>query len=277
MRDARYCELQEAIKNKTTDDLYNEEFFFHSQPCRVEFQRTQANQLRSKQVIDKRNPEIQIRLKSCSHRQEVQETYECTIAPHESVSRLDVSSSDLSQLEHEKEVELRNVRSIILKTDYSTDNPDSSLKEVILTEIIEGLKAELSAGRAIILNNLAEIYKAWMMEHWMDDPRTDKALHIEFQHLVTKHICNKMDFGQNRCQRIYTKDVKAFALKYAEENYSRSSNEEIAILKKASTIFREKILKFMKDNPLKSKDFRVAFGENQQFISVSKSQCHRKS
>ena len=43
-------------------------FFFHSQPCRVEFQRTQANQLRSKQVIDKRNPEIQIRLKSCSHR-----------------------------------------------------------------------------------------------------------------------------------------------------------------------------------------------------------------
>ena len=32
-----------------------------------------------------------------------------------------------------------------LKKDYSTDGPDSSLKETILADIIEGLKSELSA------------------------------------------------------------------------------------------------------------------------------------
>ena len=58
------------------------------------------------------------------------------------------------QLEHEKKVELRNGQIIILKIDCSTEIPDSSLKEVILAEMIEGLKIELSAGRAITLNNL---------------------------------------------------------------------------------------------------------------------------
>ena len=59
------------------------------------------------------------------------------------------------QLEHEKKVELWNGQIIILKIDYSTEIPDSSLKKVILAEMIEGLKIELSAGRAITLNNLA--------------------------------------------------------------------------------------------------------------------------
>ena len=98
-------------------------------------------------------------MKSCSHRSEIQETYECTIVPDESVTRLDVSESDLPHLEHEKKVELRNGQIILLKTDYSTNNPDSSLKEVILAEIIEWLKTELSAGQAIALNNLGKYTK----------------------------------------------------------------------------------------------------------------------
>ena len=62
-----------------------------------------------------------------------------------------------------------------------------------------------------------------------------------------------------------------FWTKSISENIHKGRESFCAILKKASTLFREKTLKFMKDNPLKSKDFRVAFGENQQFISVSKS------
>ena len=81
----------------------------------------------------------------------------------------------------------------MLKTGFSTDGPDSSLKEVILTEIIAGLKIELSAGWAKTLNNLVEIYKTRMTEHGMTDPRTDIALHIEFLRLVTKQICNAVD------------------------------------------------------------------------------------
>ena len=47
----------------------------------------------------------------------------------------------------------------MLKTYCSTDGPDSSLKEVILAEIIEGLKIELIAGQVITMNNLVEIYR----------------------------------------------------------------------------------------------------------------------
>ena len=60
------------------------------------------------------------------------------------------------------------------------------------------------------------------------------------------------------------KGREAFALKYAEKHSLRSSKKEIHILKKASIILRRRTLKFMKDNPLKLKDLRVAFGENQQ-------------
>ena len=76
--------------------------------------------------------------------------------------------------------------------DYSTDGPDSSLKEVILAKI-KGLKIELSAGRAISLNNLVEKYKTRMTKHRMADPRVEKVLRIEFQRLFVKHISNKMD------------------------------------------------------------------------------------
>ena len=60
------------------------------------------------------------------------------------------------------------------------------------------------------------------------------------------------------------KTVRAFSLKYAEENSSRPSNVEITILKKASQILRRRTLKFMKEDPMKSTDFKVAFCENQQ-------------
>lgn len=59
-------------------------------------------------------------------------------------------------------------------------------------------------------------------------------------------------------------DMTAFLFKYAEENSLRSVDKEIAILKKASTILRSRTLKFMKDNSLKLRDFRVTFEENQQ-------------
>lgn len=110
------------------------------------------------------------------------------------------------------------------------------------------------------------------MEHEMNEPQTDKALHIKTQCFGTEHICNKMDegklekdFEQNQCQKIYTKDEKTLVLKYREQNSSQSSNKKIAILKKVSTFLRgrrRRTPKFMKDNSLKSKDFRVAFDEN---------------
>ena len=59
-------------------------------------------------------------------------------------------------------------------------------------------------------------------------------------------------------------DMTAFLFKYAEENSLQSVDKEIAILKKASTILRSRTLKFMKDNSLKLRDFRVTFEENQQ-------------
>ena len=59
-------------------------------------------------------------------------------------------------------------------------------------------------------------------------------------------------------------DMTAFLFKYAEENSLRSVDKEIAILKKTSTILRRRTLKFMKDNSLKLRDFRVTFEENQQ-------------
>ena len=114
------------------------------------------------------------------------------------------------------------------------------------------------------------------MEHEMNEPQTDKALHIKTQCFGTEHICNKMDegklekdFEQNQCQKIYTKDEKTLVLKYREQNSSQSSNKKIAILKKVSTFLRgrRRTPKFMKDNSLKSKDFRVAFDENQQQFS----------
>ena len=115
------------------------------------------------------------------------------------------------------------------------------------------------------------------MEHEMNEPQTDKALHIKTQCFGTEHICNKMDegklekdFEQNQCQKIYTKDEKTLVLKYREQNSSQSSNKKIAILKKVSTFLRgrrRRTPKFMKDNSLKSKDFRVAFDEKQQQFS----------
>ena len=111
----------------------------------------------------------------------------------------------------------------------------------------------------------------------MNEPQTDKALHIKTQCFGTEHICNKMDegklekdFEQNQCQKIYTKDEKTLVLKHREQNSSQSSNKKIAILKKVSTFLRgrrRRTPKFMKDNSLKSKDFRVAFDENQQQFS----------
>ena len=73
-----------------------------------------------------------------------------------------------------------------------------------------------------------------------------------------------MDSEWNQCQKIYTNDVTAFALNYTDGKPSQPSDEEIAIFKKASTILRRRILKFVKDNALRSIDFRVAFGENQK-------------
>ena len=176
------------------------------------------------------------------------------------------------QLGKEKTLELRNGRSVPLIED-SNSGPDGSLKEVIFAELIDGLKIELNAGRAIPLNNLVEIYKTRMTQNGALDPRTDKALRIEQQRLVQKRVCDKMadvefekSFEGNKCQRIMTKDVKAFALKYAEENTSQSNDEEIAILKKAESILRRRTLKFMKDNPLKCNDFKVDLKNSQQQI-----------
>ena len=112
--------------------------------------------------FDKQTIEIKFPWKLRSHCSEVQETYECTIVTDENVSCLDVSHSNWPQFE------LRNGQTIMLKTYCSTDGPDSSLKEVILAEIIEGLKIELSAGQVITMNNLVEIYRTrwWNME-WL--------------------------------------------------------------------------------------------------------------
>ena len=58
-----------------------------------------------------------------------------------------------------------------------------------------------------------------MTEHGMADTRIEEALRIEFQHLVTKHISNKMDglkvekdFERNQCQKLYTIEGKVSAL-----------------------------------------------------------------
>ena len=64
------------------------------------------------------------------HPFKVQEKYECTIIPDKNVSPLDVPDSSQPMLKHEKKVELWNGQTSLLKTDYSTDDPGSSLKQV---------------------------------------------------------------------------------------------------------------------------------------------------
>lgn len=54
--------------------------------------------------------------------------------------------------------------------------------------------------------------------------------------------------------------MKAFALKYPKENSSQSSEEKLAVLKKASRILRRGTVKIIKDNWFKFNGFNVALG-----------------
>ena len=63
-----------------------------------------------------------------------------------------------------------------MNKDSGEDATESSLKEVIITKIIEGLKIELNYGKAITLNNLVQVYIARMAEHGLVDPRSDKTI-----------------------------------------------------------------------------------------------------
>ena len=80
-----------------------------------------------------------------------------------------------------------------------------------------------------------------MSENGIDDPKSDKALRMEFQRIVKKveGVVLEKSYRRNECQRIMTMDVKAFALQYAEENVL-SPDAEISVLKQASMILRER-------------------------------------
>ena len=58
--------------------------------------------------------------------------------------------------------------------------------------------------------------------------------------------------------------MKAFVIKYAEENVTQGDEKEIAVLRKASTILRRRNLQFIKNNPTKAESFKVAMTDTQQ-------------
>ena len=148
-----------------------------------------------REIIDKRTPEVQVQKPSSCSSLDVKLMNEPPLDDNDTddnISLLDVS--DLSNLSHEKSIELRNGRSITLTEDTGSDDvPNSSLKHVVITEIIEGLKMELSCGKAVTLNNLVTVYKERMAENGIIDPKSDKALRMELQRIVTKRVCEKVE------------------------------------------------------------------------------------
>ena len=154
-------------------------------------------------VIDKRSPEVQT--ETSSHKfqsSNVQEQITESLLEAEPDSSLEMTVHNQSCSPHEKSIQLRNGRNITLNGEYWEDNPDSWLKEVIISEIIEGLKIELSCGNAIAMNNLVKIYKSRMTEYGSVDHRTDKAIRIELRRIVGKCMRENGwgDFGEPRKQ-----------------------------------------------------------------------------
>ena len=221
--------------------------------------------------ITNRNPEIQI--EHTPNRKSISKPVQCS---EELVDEEDVifgtECADSVQSPQVRTVNLRNGRALLMNDDVIDDSPESSLKRVVYSEMMEGLKIELIEGNAITLNNLVEVYKSRMEEHGMKDPRTDKAIRIETQRWVTKDVCGMMDevvlersYERNVCNRVMTKDAKAFAIKVAEQSASATDDEEIAVLKQASMILRKRTLKFMQKNPSKSENLKISSQHNDQF------------
>ena len=222
--------------------------------------------------IDKRIPEVQIEqtLSSKSSLRAANENEEVVVNEDEATSTSELTSLDQSPMPEVRTIDLRNGRTLTMN-EAKEDSPESSLKKVIFSEIIEGLKIELIQGKAITLNNLVEVYKSRMVESGTKDPRTDKAIRIEVQRCISKDVCEKMEgvilekaYERNTCQRVMTNDAKAFALRCAEESF-RTDDEEIAMLKEAAMILRRKTLKFIRNNPSKSHNLKISSKENEQF------------
>ena len=167
--------------------------------------------------IDKRIPEVQI--KQTSNSKSIpppppQSSEEFLVNEEEATSAAEFTNLDQSPLPLVRTIDLRNGRTLTMN-DAREDSPESSLKRVVYSEMIEGLKIELIKGKAITLNNLVEIYKSRMIESGVKDPRTDKAIRIEVQRFISKNVCEKMEgvvmekaYEPNTCQRVMTNDAK---------------------------------------------------------------------
>lgn len=218
-----------------------------------------------REIIDKRIPEINV---------EPSNDISSSAVPcieNQQVEELQIEDFRSEQWENNSEtaVQLRNGRILEKEADEQQRTYDGGLRDVLFSEIIEGLKIELLEGKVVTMNNLVKIYKSRLGEHNAADLRTDKAIRIDLQRYVTKNVCDKMDgvvlqkpFERNDSLRVIPEDAKAFAVKYAEEN-TRTFDEEVSILKKASMILRKRTLNFMKQNPSKCEDFSISPKENE--------------
>ena len=112
--------------------------------------------------------------------------------------------------------------------------PISSIKEIVISQIVAGCKVELADGKALTMNNLVQIYKDIVVEYGGKDGRADSAIRIDLARVIQKRICDKMDGVQlqnpylhKQSQRLVTSNLTAFAQKYAEDFLSGSDNETI--------------------------------------------------
>ena len=71
--------------------------------------------------------------------------------------------------------------------------PISSIKEIVISQIVAGCKVELADGKALTMNNLVQIYKKRVVEYGGKDGRADSAIRIDLARVIQRHIYDKMD------------------------------------------------------------------------------------